>query len=263
MTEPELDPAAGTTEVDLPGGPRVRCVSVPEATVLWTEATEAGLYRSAAETLRSGDTVLDIGANIGLVSLMFGRTVPGLRIVAVEPAPVTFACLAANVRRHLPGAACLRAAVCDEPGERTFTYYPRSTGNSGLFADARADDRTTRTFLRNSGIPEEFIGDMVRGLHVGVELTVPALTVSDLIRRYGLGRVDVLKVDVERAERLVLDGVEDRHWPLIRRVVAEVHDDDGRLGGMVELLRGRGFTTRVSQHPKLAGTELFELEAGR
>lgn len=253
----------GATEVDLPGGPRVRCISVPEATVLWTEATEEGLYRASARTLRAGDTVLDIGANIGLVSLMYGRTVPGLRIVAVEPAPATFGCLEVNLRRNLPGAACLRAAVCDEPGERTFTYYPRSTGNSGLFADARADDRTTRTFLRNSGIAEEFIGDLVRGLHVGVELTVRALTVSDLIRRYDLDRVDLLKVDVERAERLVLDGVEERHWPRIRRVVAEVHDDEGRLGGIVDLLRRHGFTTRVSQHPKLAGTELFELDAGR
>lgn len=251
------------TECELPGGPRVTCVSVAEAMVLWSEATSEGLYQSAAKGLRPGDTVLDIGANIGLVSLMLGREVPGLRIVSAEPAPVTFACLEANLARHLPNATALRTAVCDTAGERDFTYYPRSTGNSGMFADPQADDETTRVFMLNSGIAEEFIPDLMKGLHEGTRITVPAMTVSDIIRAQALDRIDLLKVDVERAEHLVLAGIEDDHWPLIGRVVAEVHDEAGRLADITALLGKHGFSVATSQPTKLAGTELHDLQATR
>ncbi|MGW5658323.1 FkbM family methyltransferase [Streptomyces humi] len=256
-------PAAGAGTYELPNGRGITCVSPAEAKVLWAEATADGLYAKAATALRPGDTVLDVGANIGIVSLMFGWAVPGLRVVAVEPAPATFACLESNLRRHLPESVSVCSAVSDRAGHRTFTYYPKSTGNSGLFADQRADDENTRIFLRNSGIPEEYIGEMVSGLHRGIDMTVRTLTVSDLIRQHALPRIDLLKIDVERAEHLVLAGVEPDHWPLIGHVVAEVHDEKGRLAEIRHLLEGRGFTVGITQDPKLAGTDLYELAARR
>lgn len=45
-------------------------------------------------------------------------------------------------------------------------------------------------------------------------------TVSDLIRRHGLERVDLLKIDVEGAELDVLHGIEQEHWPRIQQVRA-------------------------------------------
>jgi FkbM family methyltransferase len=35
-------------------------------------------------------------------------------------------------------------------------------------------------------------------------------------------RVDLLKVDVERAELLVLQGIAPHHWPIIEQVTMEV-----------------------------------------
>ncbi|MFD4630226.1 FkbM family methyltransferase [Streptomyces sp. NPDC058284] len=58
--------------------------------------------------------------------------------------------------------------------------------------------------------PED-AAELVQGLHEGIEFTIPALTVSDLLRRHAVSRVDLLKADVERAELDVLHGVEDLH----------------------------------------------------
>jgi FkbM family methyltransferase len=262
-TEPRTTTPTATSPYELPNGRGITCVSAAEAKVLWAEATGQGLYRSAADALRPCDTVLDIGANIGIVSLMFGWRVPDLRIISVEPAPTTYACLETNLRSHLPGAVAVRSAVSDRAGESTFTYYPKSTGNSGLFADQQADDANTKIFLRNSGIPEDYIGEIVKDLHRGIELTVPTLTVSDLVRRHELRDIGLLKIDVERAEHLVLAGVEDEHWPLIGRVVAEVHDEEGGLKSITGLLERHGFTVSAAQQPKLAGTDLYELDATR
>ncbi|MDG5807978.1 FkbM family methyltransferase [Streptomyces ossamyceticus] len=249
------------TSVELPDGRKVACITEAEALLLWTEMSADGMYGSAAAGLRPGDTVLDIGANIGLASLMFHHTVPELRIIAFEPAPQTFACLEENLRLHVPRSSAVRAAVCDRVGEMEFTFYPNSPGNSSLFADPEADDETTRHFLRNSGIDEEYIDELLEDLHSGTSLTVPAVTVSEIIRQYGIEDIGLLKIDVERAELSVLQGIEEDHWSLIRSIAAEVHAEDGRLEEITALLRKHGFSTDVSQSPKLAGTSLYDLVA--
>jgi hypothetical protein len=39
----------------------------------------------------------------------------------------------------------------------------------------------------------------------------------------------------------------DEHWPLIRNLVVEVHDMQGRLERMCEELRSRGFLVRPNR----------------
>ena len=68
---------------------------------------------------------------------------------------------------------------------------------------------------------------------------------------------------MERAELEVLRGVAEEHWPLVGAVVAEVHDENGRLAAVRELLEGRGFAVDVRQDPLLADTVLYDVEALR
>ncbi|MFF6995686.1 FkbM family methyltransferase [Streptomyces sp. NPDC008313] len=264
MTPGSPDDGAGAVRRRLPDGPGVWCVNGPAAVAMWREMRPPGAYHRAAGRLSPGDTLLDIGANIGLMSVFCARTCPGLRVVAAEPAPDLHACLCRNLAEHVaPGWRAECAAVSDRAGRLRFTYYPEAPGNSGLYADPHADDEITLAFLRNSGVDARDAEELVEGLHDGVEFTVPAVTVTDLVRRYGLARVDLLKVDVERAELDVLRGVEQGLWPLIGAVVAEVHDEDGRLDAVRRLLRSHGFTVDVRQDPLLAGTALYDVDAVR
>ncbi|GAA3892949.1 hypothetical protein GCM10023084_52210 [Streptomyces lacrimifluminis] len=264
MTGTAPGPGEDPVLQQLPDGPPVWCTNGPASVAMWREMLPPGAYHRAAHRLRDGDTVLDIGANIGLMSVYCALLRPGIHVVAVEPAPALHACLVRNLADHVGTrwrTEC--AAVADRPGRLPFTYYPEAPGNSGLHADRRADDDITLAFLRNSGIVAEDAAELVEGLHDGVEFTVPALTVSDLLRLHSVERVDLLKVDVERAELDVLHGIEHHHWPLVRSVVAEVHDDADRLAAVQELLRARGFEVRVRQDSLLAGTSLYDVEAVR
>ncbi|WP_436536054.1 FkbM family methyltransferase [Actinoplanes sp. HUAS TT8] len=259
--------AGARRELRLPDGRAVWCTSPGEASLMWREATGDGFYRHAAQRLRPGDTVFDIGANVGLVSMMFAAAQPHLQVIAAEPVPDTFDCLEANLQRWVPGAVAVRTAVAAVAGERNLTYYPAAPGNSGLYADGPADDALTRTYMRNSGMDDEFIDLLVEGLHDGHELSVPVTTVSELIRAYDVGTVALLKVDVERAELDVVRGVDGADWPRIEAVVAEVHDEDDRLAEFCALLREAGLPARVRQDPGLRETGLYEVfaqrEAGR
>src|SRR6202035_5552080 len=49
----------------------------------------------------------------------------------------------------------------------------------------------------------------------------------------------------------------------VRQLVVEVHDLDGRLAKVTELLAGRGFRVAAGQDTALAGTGLFTIHAVR
>ena len=63
--------------------------------------------------------------------------------------------------------------------------------------------------------------------------------------------IDLLKVDVESAEWVVLDGISDALWPKIQQVVVEVTDvvdastGVGRVQRIVDLFKAKGFTNVV------------------
>ena len=84
-----------------------------------------------------------------------------------------------------------------------------------------------------------------------------ATTLSTMIETLDLTRIDLIKVDVEGAELDVLEGISQAHWPMIRRVVAEVHDIDGRMTALTGLLKAQGFAVTVGANPALA--EVYDL----
>jgi len=86
--------------------------------------------------------------------------------------------------------------------------------------------------------------------------TCKVRTLSDVIREHDVQRIDVLKIDVEGSEWEVLAGLEPALWPRVRQVVVEVHDVDGRVEQIADLLRTRGFAAHIDQedwaiHPLL------------
>ncbi|MFD3593138.1 FkbM family methyltransferase [Nocardia sp. NPDC058640] len=251
-------------QLRLDDGRTVTCTSPAEARMLWHEMIVDGYYRRAAATLRPGDLAIDIGANIGLSAMMFAEVDPAVRVIAAEPAPATYDCLHRNMAAYVPGGIALEVAVGAAPGVLPFTWYPRATANSSLYADREADDDATKTFLRNSGLPDEAITLITTGLHDGEQIDVEVTTVSAILSQYDpAAEIGVLKIDVERAEFDVLLGIAESDWSRIRCVVAEVHDRDDRLAQFCEVLTLHGLTAQTRQDKSLAGTELHEVFAAR
>jgi SAM-dependent methyltransferase len=94
------DPAPGTPVVAAPDGVVFYDLPVPCRRI-----TEVPDYRFT--DLRYGDTVLDIGANIGAFAIRAARLSPA--VTAVEP--VTFDLLAANIRLNAARVRAIRGAL--------------------------------------------------------------------------------------------------------------------------------------------------------
>jgi FkbM family methyltransferase len=136
--------------------------------------------------------VVDAGANIGCFTAWVAARHPGAWIVAVEPDPDNLLMLARNTA-DLGRVRVVAGALWPE--------------DRALLLDASGQDPSARTV----GTAGE-VGQPVRGITVGT-----------LLREQGLPRIDLLKVDIEGAERELFDG--DTGWMAVTRtVLIELHD---------------------------------------
>jgi FkbM family methyltransferase len=72
-------------------------------------------------------------------------------------------------------------------------------------------------------------------------------TISAALREYGIDTVDLAKIDVEGAEWEVLQGIDEPDWPRLRQLAIEVHDVDGRVAKMRDLLAAKGYDVVVEE----------------
>ena len=107
-------------------GPRLRRRGV------WSEA-ETALY---ARCIRAGDTIVDVGANIGYFTLLFARSAgPAGRVFAFEPEPDNFRLLETNVERNgYRNVTAVRQAVSGAPGSAPLGLAPENLGDRCLEA---------------------------------------------------------------------------------------------------------------------------------
>ncbi|MGI0080868.1 MAG: FkbM family methyltransferase, partial [Nitrososphaerales archaeon] len=69
-------------------------------------------------------------------------------------------------------------------------------------------------------------------------------TIETLISKYGIKRIDFLKLDVEGAEFLLFERTD---WlSIVRRVVMEVHPTLGSLSRIISILKNRGFAIEIT-----------------
>jgi FkbM family methyltransferase len=195
--------------------------------------------------------------------MWFQQCWPGVSVVAAEPGPDPYEPLCANLMRHVPGAVAHNVAVSRRAGSARFGYYAGAPAESGLYADRDGDTALARRLLVETGVGGRDADRLAEARHRIRYVDTPTVTVSDLLRTSGHDRIDLLKVDVEKAEWDVLCGIEDGDWPRIGHLVLEVHDLDGRLDAVAALLRGRGFTIAVEQEHRLGGTDMHMIFAAR
>ena len=89
-------------------------------------------------------------------------------------------------------------------------------------------------------------------------------TLSRFVSDHGIERIDLLKIDAEKAEHEVFRGIETMDWRKIRQVVVEVHDLDDRLDSMTALLREHGLSEIVvEQPPTLTNSNIYNVFATR
>jgi FkbM family methyltransferase len=172
-------------------------------------------------------SIVDAGSNIGLAILFFKRLFPRAKVLGFEPDPDTFELLTRNVEANrLDGVRIRNEALYDGREEVDLFGDPSAPGSPQM----------TTSGDRLPGAPRR-----VAATRLSEHLTEP---------------VDFLKVDIEGAERVVLDELEEAgKLEFVGRMAIEYHHhleagDDGLAGLLATLERG-GFGYQLDA--RLAG----------
>ncbi|WP_399088101.1 FkbM family methyltransferase [Streptomyces sp. BBFR2] len=259
---PQLHRAAVAGEAALPTGLewhepadelRLAGVNRTESAFLYREIVTDRAYLRHGVTLPDDPVIVDVGANIGMFTLHAARTRPRARVLAVEPIAELAAATAANAALYGLDVTVLACALGAVPGRAELTYYPGNSVMSGRYADAGEDLEVLRGYLlTGEGAGESGQLDrLAAGRMAGERRDCAVRTLTEVVTEAGLDRIDLLKIDVEKAEADVLAGIDETLWARVRQIVLEVHDLDGRLARVVGQLRERGFTVTHDQDPRL------------
>lgn len=161
-----------------PGGERVR-LAAAHRYVTWNLQE----YDAFRRDVRAGDVVLDIGANLGAYTLLFGQWVgPAGQVYAFEPAPRTRHGLARHVTLNaLDTRVSVRAEAVSGGEGRGHFLAEGERGDNRLVADGMGDTPS---------------------------IEIATTSIDAFCRRVGRSP-SLIKVDVEGAELAVLQGARE------------------------------------------------------
>ena len=142
-------------------------------------------------------TIIDAGANVGMATVYFANRYPEARIVAVEPETSNFCLLQKNVAPY-PNVTPIQAALWSE--NTLLSLIDPGLGKWGYRTsriDAAMNDRTSQK--------------------------VAAFTVEQIMSDYEFDSVDILKIDIEGAEKEVFEN--SSPWiNRVRLLIVELHE---------------------------------------
>jgi FkbM family methyltransferase len=167
--------------------------------------------------------MVDIGANIGAVSIYAASLGDHVRVLAVEPEPDNLKLLRQNIDDN---AVAAQVHVCEAAvsGGRGVGYILPGHGHSVLQADPSPDSTE-----------------------------VSVLSLAGLFEDYGIDECDVLKVDIEGAEYPLIAGADLDTLRRVRYLTLEFDAaDDETFGAMITKV-AKVFNTHILGSPERGG----------
>jgi FkbM family methyltransferase len=159
------------------------CVSPVDRLGYLLGTAEPHLQRIIKEHVAVGDTVYDIGANVGYVSLSLSKSVgPAGRVIAFEPVPQNVDDFRETIDvNQINNIQLLDFAASDQSGDAVIRI---------------AENLSTASMVWHRKNPS------------ATELTVRTVQIDQLVEAGDLSYPSFVKIDVEGAEGLVLKGMQ-------------------------------------------------------
>ena len=176
--------------------------------------------------IKEGDTVIELGAHIGYISVYYSKLAgPAGKLYVFEPGINNLPYTRVNIgSSKVKNIELIEKAVSDENGKATF-YLENITGQSNsLVKDYRVTNKIhskTFTALQKNAVEVETI------------------RLDDFIKERNIKKLDFLKIDIEGAEYMAIKGMDhilDFLRPAMMIEVTENHE------ALFKLLKEKNYT---------------------
>jgi FkbM family methyltransferase len=193
-------------------GTEVYCLRRPEAKMLDHHVDG---YLQNGISIQDGDTVFDVGANIGIFGIRVLQKAKDVKVYCFEPIPDIAEVLSMNAKEFGNGHIHVMAhGVSNEPSRATFTYFPNTPALSTLHPEQWDENPTAfrdavKGTMKNPPdgmkwmgfIPPIFAGIIAKQLVKGSKKVDCELkTLSSVIDSENVQKIDLLKIDCEGGE---------------------------------------------------------------
>ena len=242
VTAIEIVAGEGIIFTTKPNGIKLFCSKADKRTapfeILNFDEYEKGDSEMIFRLLNDGDTIIDIGANIGWYSMTAAHLFKSSKIIAFEPVPDTFAGLRKNLELNQhPNIEIYNLGLGDRDGELTF-FVSGSTSVSSSSANITNDTGAK-------------------------EIVCKVTTLDKFVSEKTISKIDFIKCDVEGAELFVFKGAQSvikEHLPVVfsemlRKwsAVFNYHPND-----IINLFRSLGYACFYNNEGKLMKVDMID-----
>ncbi|HEY3358155.1 MAG TPA: FkbM family methyltransferase [Polyangia bacterium] len=189
--------AGGEVRLQLPGFPAPLRLRARTSDVITFEKIFVQDEYDLPYPFEAPGLIVDAGANVGFSAIYLARRFPSARVVALEPERANFAQLVRNTQAY-PAILPVQAALW---------------GRSAPVAVANPDEGAWAHWAYRVGEPE-----------TPAVATVPGLTVPAVMTMAGADRIDLLKMDVEGAEKEIFASGTEAWLDRVGAICIELHD---------------------------------------
>lgn len=139
-------------------------------------------------------TIIDCGANIGLSAVFFSNKFPNSKIIAVEPEKSNYEMLIRNTKNY-SNIKCYNYGIWNK--SCNLLIESNDAGNWGF--------TTKEVNYENENV-------------------IKSLSLTDLLLKNNIDKVDILKVDIESAEKEVFEAIPKDFFKKVKIIIIELHD---------------------------------------
>ena len=252
----------------LPNNMQVSYLNRAEVTYTYDEIFVEQVYLKNGITLERGACVFDIGANIGMFTMFVKDVCSDSKIYSFEPVPELYCLLQENTAAYGSDVNTFQIGISDRESKEIFTYYPNYSIFSGLHTNKEDDKRILSLGIKNQ-LPERFQNNnqMIEStvenkLQDSIEFECQLNTISNIMREFDINKIDLLKIDAEKSELQILNGIDFDDWCKIDQIVLEAHTQE-QSDSIVSLLKLKNFSVVVEQEPQFVETGITNIFAIR
>lgn len=141
---------------------------------------------------KNAEVIIDAGANVGFFSRLCIGINSKTRLIAIEPESNNFQILAKNLKDTK--AICLYKGLWNK--EAKLKVYERETGEWGFFVKETEEQN----------------------------FDIDAISIPKIIKKYGMDKIDILKIDIEGSEYEVFDENAEKWISNVSLLLIELHD---------------------------------------
>lgn len=139
-------------------------------------------------------TIIDCGANIGLASVYFKNKFPNSKIIAIEPEKSNFELLLKNTEKY-PDIHCINCGIWHKTC--SLEMQPNTHEKCGFI------------FTETNGNSQN---------------TVQALSLPEIMEKFKLQQIDLLKIDIEGSEKELFENNSSAWLSKCNCIIIELHD---------------------------------------